>query len=312
MKKRDIFIGLITITIWGLNFIAIKIGLQEIPPFLLGTLRFFLASFPAILFLPRPQIPWSWLIALGLSINVGQFSFLFLGMKVGMPAGLASLVVQSQAFFTLFVAVMWFGEHWQWNHLTGLLLSACGMVFIGLQQGNNMTMAGFELTLAAAGCWGIGNVIMRRIAQEIAPFSMLSLVVWASAVSILPLALLAWLLEGYDVWLLTFNSLPSWASISSLIYLAYIATLVGFGLWGDLLSRYPAAVVSPLALLVPLVGMSSSALFLGEFLSFKQGVGVLFVILGLMVHVLSGKWSNKQLQQKTKQESQNAPNSVNS
>ena len=135
MQRKDLIIGLLVIIVWGLNFIAIKLGLQNMPPLLLGALRFLLACFPAILFLPRPQIRWPWLIALGLSINVGQFAFLFLSMKVGMPAGLASLLLQSQAFFTLFIAVTWFGERWQWNHLVGLTLSVCGMAIIGLRRG---------------------------------------------------------------------------------------------------------------------------------------------------------------------------------
>lgn len=292
MQRRDLMIGLIVITVWGLNFIAIKLGLQDTPPFLLGALRFLLACIPAIFFLPKPPVSWSWLIALGLSINVGQFAFLFLGMKVGMPAGLASLVLQSQAFFTLFVAVTWFGEKWQWNHLVGLILAACGMAVIGLQQGGIMTLAGFGLTLAAAACWGTGNVIMRRATQGVPPFSMLSLVVWAGAVAIIPLALLSWFLEGYDAWLIAFRS-PTLTTMGSLVYLAFLATLVGYGFWGKLLSRYPAALISPLALLVPLVGMSSSALFLGESLSAMQSVGALLVMLGLAVHVLGQRWNSK-------------------
>jgi len=292
MQRRDLIIGLLVIIVWGLNFIAIKLGLQDMPPLLLGALRFLLACFPAILFLPRPPIPWTWLIALGMSINVGQFAFLFLGMKVGMPAGLASLVLQSQAFFTLFIAVAWFDERWQWNHLVGLTLSACGMTIIGLQQGGDMTVTGFGLTLAASACWGIGNVIMRRATLGVPIFSMLSLVVWAGAVAILPLTLLSWVLEGYNAWMTAFRS-PTLISVGSVIYLAFLATLVGYGLWGKLLSRYPAAIVSPLALMVPLVGMSSSAIFLGESLSLEQSLGALLVMLGLVIHVFGIFWKSK-------------------
>ncbi|WP_378956658.1 EamA family transporter [Pelosinus sp. sgz500959] len=298
MKQRDIIIGLLVIIVWGLNFIAIKLGLQDVPPLLLVTLRFVFACFPAIFFLPKPPVSWPWLIALGLSINVGQFSFLFLGMKMGMPAGLASLVLQSQAFFTLFVAVTWCNEVWRWNHLLGLAVSACGMAIIGLQQGGNMTIVGFGLTLAAAACWGIGNIIMRRATLGVPPFSILSLIVWAGVVAILPLALLSWLLEGPAAWLTVFHT-PTWTMFGSIIYLALFATLVGYGLWGKLLSRYPAAIVSPLALMVPLVGMSSSAIFLGESLSFAQSIGALLVMLGLVVHVLGGCWNDKKTKVET-------------
>jgi len=288
MQRRDLLLGLVVVTVWGLNFIAIKLGLKDMPPLLLGALRFVFACFPIIFFLPRPPIPWRSLLALGLSINVGQFSFLFIAMKIGMPAGLASLVLQSQAFFTLLIAVAWFGERWRWNHLVGLAIAACGMTIIGAQQGGEMTTIGFVLTLAAAASWSVGNIIMRQITLSAPPISMLSLVVWAGAVAIVPLALLSWLLEGYDVWLTAYRSL-SWISVSSLAYIAFFATLFGFGLWGKLLSRYPAAVVSPLSLLVPIVGLSSSALLLGESISLWQGLGAILVMSGLAVNVLGGK-----------------------
>jgi O-acetylserine/cysteine efflux transporter len=288
MQRRDILIGLVVVTVWGLNFIAIKLGLRDMPPLLLGALRFVLACFPIILFLPRPPIPWRSLVTLGLSLNVGQFSLLFIGMKVGMPAGLASLVLQSQAFFTLLIAVAWLGERWRWNHLAGLVIAACGMTIIGVQQGGEMTIVGFGLTLAAAASWSAGNIVMRQITVSAPPFSMLSLVVWAGAVAILPLLLLSWLLEGYDAWLAAYQTL-NWISVSSLVYIAFFATLAGFGLWGKLLSRYPAAVVSPLSLLVPIVGLSSSVVLLGESISLLQGLGAILVISGLAVNVLGGK-----------------------
>ncbi|MDF2500521.1 MAG: protein of unknown function transrane [Anaerosporomusa subterranea] len=288
MQRRDILIGLVVVTVWGLNFIAIKLGLRDMPPLLLGALRFVLACFPIILFLPRPPIPWRSLVTLGLSLNVGQFSLLFIGMKVGMPAGLASLVLQSQAFFTLLIAVAWLGERWRWNHLAGLVMAACGMTIIGVQQGGEMTIVGFGLTLAAAASWSAGNIVMRQITVSAPPFSMLSLVVWAGAVAILPLLLLSWLLEGYDAWLAAYQTL-NWISVSSLVYIAFFATLAGFGLWGKLLSRYPAAVVSPLSLLVPIVGLSSSVVLLGESISLLQGLGAILVISGLAVNVLGGK-----------------------
>lgn len=289
MQRKDVLTGLIVVVVWGLNFIAIKLGVEAMPPLLLGALRFLFACFPAIFFLPKPPIAWRWLIALGLTINVGQFAFLFMGIKLGMPAGLASLVLQSQAFFTLFVAVGWLGEQWRWNNLAGLALAACGMTLIGFLQGQTMTALGFWFILLAAISWGIGNVIMRRATLGVPPFSMLSLVVWSGMVAILPLALLSLAFEGYASWVAAWHSL-TWVSAGSLAYLAFIATLIGYGLWGKLLFRYPAAVVSPLALLVPLIGMSSSALLLGESLSGWQLLGSAAVMTGLMVHVFGAKW----------------------
>lgn len=289
LRGRDIISGLIVVILWGLNFIAIKVGLREVPPFLLGALRFFAVSVPAVFFLPRPPVSWRQLIALGLSINAGQFAFLFLGMKLGMPAGLASLVLQAQAFFTLLVAVTVLKERLYNNHLIGLVLAALGMAVIGSRQNITMTEVGFWLTLAAAASWGIGNVVMRRVTQGIPPFSMLALVVWAGAVAVLPLALLSWFIEGPAAWQASWEA-STWTTAASVIYLAYFATLGGYGLWGRLLSRYPAAVVSPFALLVPVVGITSSALMLGETLSIWQIVGVLLVMAGLIVNVFGSRW----------------------
>jgi len=284
MRGNDVVIGLIVVVLWGLNWIAIKTGLQDIPPLLLGTLRFVATCLPAIFFLPRPPVSWGWLIALGMTINVGQFAFLFLGMKMGMPAGLASLIVQSQAFFTLAIAVAVLSEHWRWSHILGLILAACGMAIIGFQQEGSMTTLGFWLTLAAAASWGIGNIIMRRATQGVPPYSMLALVVWAGAIAVLPLMLLSWCIEGPVAWQKAWLS-TNWTAVAAVAYLAYFATLGGFGLWGKLLSRYPASVVSPFSLLVPVIGMSSSVFFLGEVLSLWQMLGATLVMAGLVVHV---------------------------
>lgn len=289
LERRDIGLGLIVVVLWGLNFIAIKLGLGNVPPLLLATIRFVVLCIPAMFFLPKPPIAWRWLIALGLTLNVGQFAFLFLGIKLGMPAGLSSLIHQSQAFFTLLIAVIFIKERLHWNNIAGLIIAAGGMAVIASQQGSSMTAAGFWITLIGAASWGAGNVIMRRATQGVPPYSMLSLVVWAGAVAILPLGLMSLIIEGLTAWQTAFHS-TTWTTIASIIYLAYFASLIGYGLWGKLLSRYTAATVAPFALLVPIVGMSSAAIFLGESFSRWQMIGALFVMTGLVVHVFGGRW----------------------
>jgi len=291
LSKFDIFRGFIVVIVWGINFIAIKLGVQNVPPLLLGVLRFIVATIPAIFFLPRPPITWGKLIAIGFTINVGQFGLLFLGMKLGMPAGLASLLLQSQSFFTLIIAVTLTGERWQWNNLAGMILAALGMVIIGLHQGGNMTLIGFWLTLAAAISWAIGNIIMRQATVEAPPFSMLSLIVWIGAVSIIPLAILSLSVEGFSSWQTAWQSL-SWTAVGSVIYLAYFATLGAYTLWAKLLSHYPATVVAPFSLLVPVIGMSCSTIFLGETISFFQAIGALLIMVGLVVHVVGERLTN--------------------
>lgn len=288
MSGSDSILGLVVVVIWGLNFIAIKVGLHDIPPLLLGALRFLVATIPIIFFLPKPPVKWRWLIALGLAINLGQFAFLFLGMKLGMPAGLASLVLQAQAFFTMIIAAKYLSEKWHWNNLAGLLLAFIGMAIVGFQQGGSMTVMGFWLTIAAAASWGIGNIILRRAVQNVPPFSMLALTVWSGAVAIVPLFVLSWCVEGISAWQSAWENVTL-AGGGAILYLAYFATLGGYALWGKLLAAYPAATVSPFALLVPIVGLSSSHFFLGELLSTGQILGSVLVMAGLFVNVFGSR-----------------------
>ena len=159
MSPKDLLLALLVIGVWGLNFVVIKVGLHDMPPMLLGALRFLLAAFPAILFIRRPQLPLRWLLAYGLTISLGQFAFLFSAMAVGMPAGLASLVLQAQAFFTLLFAALMLGERLRAGNLLGLLVAAGGLLLIGLQGERSMTLAGFVLTICAAAMWALGNIV---------------------------------------------------------------------------------------------------------------------------------------------------------
>lgn len=283
MSPKDLLLALVVIVVWGLNFVVIKVGLHDMPPMLLGALRFLLAAFPAVLLVKRPQLPLRWLLAYGLTISLGQFAFLFSAMSVGMPAGLASLVLQSQAFFTLMFAALLIGERLRPSNLLGLLVAAAGLLLIGVQGDRNMTLAGFALTICAAAMWALGNVVTRKIGKV----NLVGLVVWGSLVPPLPFLALSWLLEGPEA---IGTALRGFGldSLLVLAYLAFGATLLGYGLWSRLLSRHPASQVAPFSLLVPVVGLSSSALLLGERLETLQLLGALLVMLGLLINVWGG------------------------
>lgn len=284
MTPKDLLLALLVIVVWGLNFVVIKVGLHGMPPMLMGALRFMLAAFPAILFVRRPQVPLRWMLAYGMTISLGQFAFLFYAMYVGMPAGLASLVLQSQAFFTLFFAALFLGERLRGSNLFGLLVAASGLVLIGLQGGQAMTLAGFALTIAAASMWALGNVVTRKLGKV----NLVGLVVWGSLIPPLPFLALSLWLEGPELISQSLRSL-SLDSLLVLAYLAFGATLLGYGLWSRLLSRYPASQVAPFSLLVPVVGISSSALLLGERLGGLQMVGAALVMAGLLINVWGGR-----------------------
>ena len=288
MLAKDFLLALVVIIVWGMNFVVIKIGLDDMPPMLLGALRFLLAAFPAVLFIKRPQIPLRWLLAYGLTISLGQFAFLFSAMAVGMPAGLASLVLQSQAFFTLLFAVVLLGERFRLANLFGLLVAAGGLLLIGSQGNGLMTLAGFTLTLCAAAMWAMGNIVTRKLGRV----NLIGLVVWGSLVPPLPFFALSWLLEGPVVIEAALRAI-NLDTLLVLAYLAFGATILGYGLWSLLLSRYPASQVAPFSLLVPVVGISSSAWLLDERLSTLQLIGALLVMLGLLLNVFGGWLQSK-------------------
>jgi O-acetylserine/cysteine efflux transporter len=227
-----------------------------------------------------------------MTISVGQFALLFSAIHVGMPTGLASLVLQSQSFFTMLFAAWWLKEHWRANQLAGLMLAAAGLVLIGSAHGLSMPLAGFLLTVAAAVMWACGNIVTRAVGAY-GPMNQLAFVVWASLVPPLPFLLLSAWLEGPDAMQTALHHF-GWQAFASVAYLAWVATLFGYGVWTRLLSRYPANRVAPFTLLVPLVGLTTGWVVFGEALQpiHFAGGGLLMagLLLNLFGHRLFVRW----------------------
>ncbi len=283
LRPRDLVLALLVILVWGVNFAVIKVGLAGVPPLLLGALRFMLAAFPALLFFKAPKVPLRLYLAFGLTMSVGQFAFLFSAIHVGMPSGLASLVLQSQSFFTLVLTALWLRERWQGNQLAGLLLAAGGLVLIGSAHGASMPLLGFLLTVAAAAMWACGNIVSRAVGRH-GPMNQLAFVVWASLVPPLPLLALSLLIEGPAAISTALQGFGL-ASFASVAYLAWAATLFGYGVWTFLLSRYPINRVAPFTLLVPLVGLTTGWLAFGETLQPVHFIGGALLMVGLFVNL---------------------------
>lgn len=283
MNRKDWGLALLVILAWGVNFVVIKWGLDELPPMLLGALRFALVAFPAILFVKPPKLPLKWLLAYGLTISFGQFSLLFSAMYVGMPAGLASLVLQAQAIFTLLFALIFLGERWQSHQIGALIIAIGGLVVLATQDSSStMTLFGFMLTIAAAMSWGIGNIVNRKITQ-LGSVNLVSLVVWSALIPPLPFMLLSYWMEGPTLILSSLEGIGP-KSIVAVLYLAVVATLFGYSSWAYLLKQYPASQVAPLTLLVPVVGLISAWFILDEMLNWAQGGGIVLVMIGLLVN----------------------------
>ena len=294
MQARDRLLALAIVCVWGVNFVVIKVGLAGVPPMLLGALRFLLVVFPAIFFVPRPRVPWRLLLAYGVTISLGQFAFLFYAMAVGMPAGLASLVLQSQAFFTLAIAALWLGEPVRWHNIAGMAVAAAGLALIGsgaAASAGGMSVAGFVLTLCAAFCWASGNIVSKKIG----PVDLLGLVIWGALVPIVPFALLSLWVEG-PARIVASVTHVSAMGVFAVAYLAFAATVFGYTMWGRLLTRYPASQVAPLTLLVPVVGLLSAHVLLGEDLSPAQWTGAAVVMAGLLLNVFGQRlWAGRVL-----------------
>lgn len=292
MSIKDVGLALLVILIWGINFVVIKIGLHNFSPFLLAGLRFTFVAFPACLLVSRPKVPLHLIIAYGLTISFLQFALLFLALNLGMPAGLASLLLQSQAFFTLFFGALCLSEKIHSHHIVGLLIAIVGMVCLAHSsihpdQTSGMSLFTLLLTLGAALSWGIGNIVNKVILRRY-PVEPLKLVVWSAFVPILPFFLCALFIDGKEtLWhsLVNINLF----NVMTVFYLAILCTVVAYAIWGGLLSRYPTTTVAPLTLLVPVVGMVAATLVLGETLTGWQVLSVMLIIAGLIVNSFAPK-----------------------
>jgi O-acetylserine/cysteine efflux transporter len=284
MTPADIFTALAVVTIWGVNFVVIKIGLQDLPPILFTALRFLFAALPLVFFVKRPQTSLGLVLAYGMFQFALQFTLLFTGIKLGLPAGLASLVIQLQAFFTIGLAVLMLGERPKGVQLFGALVAFGGMALVAMHLEGKATLIGFVLVVLGGVCWAVANIVIKKMGQVNA----LSLVVWGALVATPPLLLASWLVEGGAAWQLAASKF-SVRTMMTVLFQAYPNTILGFGIWSMLMRKYPTATVAPFSLLVPVAGMLSAALVLGEPLPWwKLAAGVL-VLGGLALNLFGGR-----------------------
>jgi O-acetylserine/cysteine efflux transporter len=281
MRPKDIALALLVVAIWGLNFVFIQIVLQTMPPLFVCALRFFLAAVPTILFVRRPRIPVRSLVLYGLSGFALQFGFLFSGMRAGVPAGLSSLLLQVQVFFTMALAMRAFGDRPRLSGWIGALVAFAGIGLVGLHAHGDVSPIGFAFILVAAMSWAVGNIAAKR-AGAVNP---LALVVWGSAVAMPPLLAVSLAVEGTGAIMASLRGLTL-GSAAAIGYIVVLSTIVGYSLWARLLHRHPPSTVAPFTLLVPVVGFFGSVVFLGETLPPWKLVSAALVIAGLAINVV--------------------------
>ena len=281
-------LALAVVAVWGTNFVVIKVGLADFPPFVFATLRFAFCAIPFVFFLARPAVPWRWLAAYGVLLGPGQFGLLFWAMRADISPGLAALVIQMQVFFTIALSVWLFREVLSRAALVGSLVAASGLAAIALDLEPGVTAAGIAAVLAAALCWALANTVVKTAARQAArPIDMLAFVAWASLFAVPPLVALTLALEGEAALrALTSAGWEAWAAVA---WQVIGNTLFGFAAWSWLLTRYDAATIGPYALLIPVFGMTSSAWLLGEPMPAWKLVGGALVLGGIAVATLASR-----------------------
>jgi O-acetylserine/cysteine efflux transporter len=286
MPPLHIALALLVVAVWGTNFVVIKIGLRDFPPFLFATLRFALTALPWMLFIRRPQARWRWLALFGVFLGAGQFGFMFFAMRADISPGLASLVIQMQVFFTIGLSVLIFAEQVSRSALGGIALAAAGLGVIAWHTDATVTTAGIFMVLMAAFFWACASITVKQAAlQRGARIDMFGFMVWSSVFAVPPLLILSLAFDGAatDWHAIAGAHADAWAALA---WQVIGNSLFGYVAWNWLLTRYDAATITPYALLVPVFGMGASALLLGEPLPVWKISAAALVMAGLALLTL--------------------------
>ncbi len=298
LTGRDLAAVMVVVVVWGLNFVVMKFALRDFTPFQLGAARYVFAVLPLILFIKPPPIARQWLLMYGLFQGVGQFGILFFALKVGMTAALASVLLQTQVFFTALFGFVLLGERASRALQVGMLLAALGLTCFGLNYLQPATvnpsatnLAGLLLTLCAAAMWAASNIVARRVQQLPRDYSPLAFVVWSSSAAIVPFVALSLAFDAPEVrWQWLDARASSWLAVA---YLGWIASILGYTLWTGLLKRHPANKVAPFSLGVPVVGLTTGMLVLGEVITPWQWAGIALVVAALACVMLGGRMKRR-------------------
>jgi O-acetylserine/cysteine efflux transporter len=283
---RHSLLALLVAVIWGVNFVAIDEGLAGVPPLVFVAMRFLLVAIPAVFFLRPPAIGWRNILLIGAFLSLGQFCLLYLALYLGMPAGLASLLLQTQVILTIVISAGFLGERPSRLQLAGVLVGSIGLGIVVVGHSVTAPWVPMVVTLGAALSWAIGNVLSRRAKAA----SGLSLVVWSALVVPVPSFALALMLDGPDT---VFGALAnlSLVAILSTVYTVVAASLIGYGIWNTLMARYPTSAVVPFTLLVPVIGIAAAWLVQGEVPTFSEILGGAVMLAGLATAVI--RWERR-------------------
>lgn len=284
MKFSHQVTALLVAFIWGTNFVFIRYALDELEPFVFAALRFTLVAFPLIVFFPKPKASWLSLASYGLFIGVGQFGLLYWVMQENITPGLASLLLQMQVFFTVLLALLLKAETIKPLQLVALFLAFVGLLLIVVYTDGQTTYLGVAVALLAAASWACGNIVVKNAGEV----DILAFLVWSSVFAVPPLALMAWYSNGLEGVVQNLQQ-ASWKAWTVVLWQSIGNTLIGYGLWNLLLNRYSAAMVTPWALLVPVFGMSASAVLLSESMAWWKLLAMALIVAGLVLNMSANR-----------------------
>ena len=281
IRPRDYLLIILVMAVWGANFVAIRVGVDSVPPLLLTALRFFFTAIPAVFFLKKPDVAWRWLILFGLLLGLVKFGLVFSAVKLGMPAGLTSLLMQLQVFFTLGLAFLVFAERPSFMQILGAFIAFGGIGLFAYERAQGaLPLIPFLMIIGASFAWGCANMVVKRAGKV----DMLAFLCWSSLFSPLPLFGLSLVVDGPDA-MISSLSPPALDAVLALAFIVGPSTLFAFAVWNNLLMRHPTSAVAPFALLVPVFGIFSGVIALGEAFSLRSMIGSAIVFIGLMVNV---------------------------
>ncbi|MEO9332614.1 EamA family transporter [Ectopseudomonas guguanensis] len=278
MKASHLLLAVLITAIWGFNFSVIKLGLQSVDPFILAGIRFTLCALPMVFFIRFPQVAIGYVITYGLLFGVGLWSIVNLGIQAGLSAGIASLVLQFSAFFTILLGALVFHESISKYQYAGIAIALLGLGLIINITDGTVTLVGIALVIFGALCWSLANIVIKKAGTK----EVFAFLVWSSLFSPIPLFLIAYLQHGPEIYVRTLAQIDN-AAIFSILFQAYPTTLIGYWIWNSLLKTYPVSTVAPLSLLVPVFGLLGSALIFSEQIGLSKGVAAALIILGLVV-----------------------------
>jgi len=281
LPASHLLLALAIVAVWGTNFVVIKLSLEAFSPFLFAALRYTFAFLPLVFFVPKPKVSWVNLAIYGLAVGVGQFGILYFAIDGRISPGLASLVIQTQVFFTIGFAMFFAKEHLRTYQIVAVLVAMTGLVIIALHTDASTTFLGLALVVFTGFSWGVANTVSRRAGS----INMLAYVVWASAFAIPPLFAISFLFEGGWEHMIASIALAPPGAWAGVLWQSWGNTIFGYAAWAWLLSKHPAAVVAPAPLLVPIFGMGAAAYFLGEPLPPWKIEAAGLVITGLVVNL---------------------------